>query len=362
MIDNTLKIVSSSNLVFKLFANCVPVKGARRSMIYDLGRNEYCFIPNALYEILIRFEGKTISYVKDYYNENESIIDDYFNFLIDNEFIFWCKNDDLSCFPSLNLFWDYPAIITNVIIQMYSKNKLDLNQIFIELSALGCKHYAIHFKNTTKINFIEKILKITKNYPLRSIDFYIPYSKEFDNINLLKKICDDNFTVSKILVYRSSLNEYLYSVNKVSGNIIFTSQKDIFRKNISRSSFVVNTNTFTEAQKYNLFFNRKLIISSIGYVTNSISQKRVKWDFRNRSLLEIIQNEEYKQKWFVNKDLIKICRDCEYRYMCVDSRDPIRINESNWFYKDECGYNPYIAKWYDETDFLNVTEWSNQNL
>ena len=47
-------------LPFKLFANCIPVKGINRSTICDLQRGNYDFIPNDLYEILKFQEGKTI--------------------------------------------------------------------------------------------------------------------------------------------------------------------------------------------------------------------------------------------------------------------------------------------------------------
>ncbi|HEY4572343.1 MAG TPA: hypothetical protein VIJ26_00200 [Thermoanaerobaculia bacterium] len=38
--------------VFQLFACCLPVKGARRSLLCDVQRQAFQFIPNGLYEIL----------------------------------------------------------------------------------------------------------------------------------------------------------------------------------------------------------------------------------------------------------------------------------------------------------------------
>jgi hypothetical protein len=48
----------------------------------------------------------------------------------------------------------------------------------------------------------------------------------------------------------------------------------------------------------------------------------------------------------VFKDEIAICKDCEYRYMCVDSRLPLYQNEDNlWVLEGECNYNPYTSEW-----------------
>ena len=71
--------MNSKSQYFKLFADCIPVKGKRRSIIYDLTRNIYKYIPNDLYEILITFEGKTIEHVKNHFDKKNSlVIDEYF--------------------------------------------------------------------------------------------------------------------------------------------------------------------------------------------------------------------------------------------------------------------------------------------
>jgi hypothetical protein len=43
--------------------------------------------------------------------------------------------------------------------------------------------------------------------------------------------------------------------------------------------------------------------------------------------------------------------------MCVDSRSPIKIDDNQWKFNTECHYNPYIAKWKDEEDYITVEEW-----
>ena len=80
------------NEYFKLFANCVPVRGAKRSVIYDLQKEDYSFIPNVLYEILIKYKDYTIKEIKKRYNnEYDNIIDEYFNFLTKKNMVFYVR-------------------------------------------------------------------------------------------------------------------------------------------------------------------------------------------------------------------------------------------------------------------------------
>jgi hypothetical protein len=85
----------NQNIPFKLFSCCFPVKGFSRSIICDTQRNSYDFIPNSLYNILIKYDGDTIAEIKSNYNHKfDNIIDDYFIFLQKKEYIFFTKEPD----------------------------------------------------------------------------------------------------------------------------------------------------------------------------------------------------------------------------------------------------------------------------
>ena len=51
---------------------------------------------------------------------------------------------------------------------------------------------------------------------------------------------------------------------------------------------------------------------------------------------------------------------CEHRHMCVDSRTPLK-GKCFYFFKHECKYNPYIAKWQGEEGYITVEEWREKN-
>ena len=56
------------SIPFSLFASCIPVKGISRSIICDLQRTNYVFIPNSLYDLITDHHHKTIRSIKEFYN------------------------------------------------------------------------------------------------------------------------------------------------------------------------------------------------------------------------------------------------------------------------------------------------------
>ena len=76
----------NSDTPFKLFENCLIFKGYGRSVIIDTGREKFYLIPNDLYDILKKCDGKRINDVLEKYQKhNDLTVKEYFNFLIKNE-------------------------------------------------------------------------------------------------------------------------------------------------------------------------------------------------------------------------------------------------------------------------------------
>ena len=117
-----------SKEVFKLVQNCIPVRGAQQSLICDLHRKTYHPIPNDLYGILTEHEGKTVQKIKSIYNNKyDVIIDDYFEFLLEKEYIFFTTTPDW--FPKMELQFHYPFEISNAIIDRNKNSTYDLCEV-----------------------------------------------------------------------------------------------------------------------------------------------------------------------------------------------------------------------------------------
>ena len=41
---------------------------------------------------------------------------------------------------------------------------------------------------------------------------------------------------------------------------------------------------------------------------------------------------------------------------CIDNRTPYQRSEKEWYHKEPCNYNPYLAKWEHEEGFVSLAD------
>ena len=64
-------------------------------------------------------------------------------------------------------------------------------------------------------------------------------------------------------------------------------------------------------------------------------------------LSDVLNHPELKKYWNINKDKIAICKDCEYRYVCIDCRAFVENPTDQYSKPLKCGYDPYKGEWFD---------------
>lgn len=137
---------------------------------------------------------------------------------------------------------------------------------------------------------------------------------------------------------------------RIDGGPFFQNKKE-------KQHFTSSINLFSESKKYNTYFNKKLYIHKNGEIRNAPETKDCIENINNIQNFDFIASSKELQKfWEVHKGLCDICKHCEFRYMCVDSRLPIKRNEKEWYFETECNYNPYIAKWQNEEGYKTLSE------
>jgi SPASM domain peptide maturase of grasp-with-spasm system len=149
------------------------------------------------------------------------------------------------------------------------------------------------------------------------------------------------------------------------GNVAYTMQTIKSPKdcdNNSSSHFNVSVQLYTEAQNHNSYFNRKIAIDTNGNIKNCSASENIHGNVKTDKIDSIIESSAFQKLWFVKKDEIEICKDCEFRYMCIDSRIPIKNQEGVWYHEKECNYNPYIAKWKSELGYITIKEFKQTEI
>ena len=101
---------------------------------------------------------------------------------------------------------------------------------------------------------------------------------------------------------------------------------------------------FERCQDYHPCMGGILTISSDGnvYVCRAMREKSL-GNVVDTNLSEIMRNRKKEIKKFWNLTRVKIdpCRDCEYRYSCMDCR----AIEEDVYYTNLCSYDPHTGEW-----------------
>lgn len=330
-------------MTFRLYANCLPVRGARRSVLCDVQRQRYSFIPNQLYTILVDLRGRTVDEIKAVYaHSHNSVIDSYFEFLLSNGYGFY--SDEPGVFPELDLSWAHPAVITNAIVDVDAGSCHDYAALFKELHAFRC--YALQLRMFTRVAMDDlcKILDETNATSLRSIDLLLQHSGEFEE-DRLSELCTRYQTIDQIALW-SSPCERLTVLKPLGVRVIF------HRGHINSGCcgqvhpayFSVNIAHFTEALHHNSCLNRKISICADGDIRVCPSIPPSLGNIKTTTLGAVLGDERLMALWGITKDAVEVCRDCEFRYICTDCR-AYTVGSSPTGKPKKCSYDPYTAKW-----------------
>jgi len=332
---------------FALFACCVPVRGARRSVICDLQRQSLHFIPNGLYEILTEHRGKTTAAVKEHYaHEADEEIDEYFDFLLREELGFWC--DDPESFPDLDLSWDPPERITNAILDVDAGSAHDYPAILRQLDDLGCKALEARFFHACRLGDLTALLAAAEGGRLRSIELLAGWGEELVP-PALEGLAAAYQRLSGIVVHSAPpWRQHRWTVERLGTAMEYVTERIDSPRccgKIHPGQLVVNLETFAEARQFNSCLNRKVAIDARGEIRNCPSLPRSFGNVREVSLHSALAHRDFPALWAINKDQIAVCKDCELRYVCTDCRAYLSEGAGLYSKPATCTYDPYTATW-----------------
>jgi SPASM domain peptide maturase of grasp-with-spasm system len=331
--------------VFRLYACCILVRGARRSTICDLQRQTYHLVPNGLYDILTRFHGCSLDEIKRCFDSSEhETIEEYFEFLGRNELGFWC--DEPACFPVMDLGWEAPERITNAIIDTGPESSHDYGAILDQLNDLGCRALLMRWFCFASFDRLDSILTLAWAGRLRSIDLIMPYGEEWSDSGI-EKLCRAHRRITSIWLHSAP---QVRSASVLSGTVPLMWRTQVVTSEmhcgeVRPEYFVININSFAESQKLNSCLNRKIGVDRYGEVRNCPAMGQSFGNVKDTSLQSVVLRKDFTNIWEINKDQIEICKDCEFRYICTDCRALIRDQSDRYSKPSKCTYDPYSAEW-----------------
>ncbi|HEX6746216.1 MAG TPA: grasp-with-spasm system SPASM domain peptide maturase [Longimicrobium sp.] len=335
----------SRRRVFRLFACCVPVRGARRSTICDLQRERYDLIPNGLYDILQHYTDHTLEEIRaDFPAQAHATLDEYFAFLVKQEYGFWC--DDPDAFPALDLSWERPERVTNAIIDVDERSRHDWGSLLRQLDGLGCQALQLRFFRPVSVSEMDAVLAHTSSGRLRSVELLLPHDAGWTD-RALEDLCLRHQRVMGVTVH-SAPETRTERVGGLDTPIFHREERVDSHAHcgaVAPEWFSPSLEGFAEATRFNSCLNRKLSIDAAGEIRNCPSLPRSFGNAAHTRLDEALEHPAFRELWAITKDQVETCRDCEFRYVCTDCRAWVRDPADRLSKPSGCSYDPYAARW-----------------
>jgi SPASM domain peptide maturase of grasp-with-spasm system len=340
---------------FSLHSNCILVKGAKRSVVCDLFRNNIQPIPNDLYDLFENDKFLNLEHLFERFSnqDDKDVVSEYIDFLVKEDYGCYFKKDYSIFFTELNTEFKIPSLITNCIIDFKDCDSLYLKKVVDRILDLQIINVEFRFFcDKFDLNDLKMLYSVVNQTAFKHISLIIPYNKSYHLIDF-EYI---TFRFNNIVIYASESDEIVENKN----SILFYVKNLISIKScgiVLSKYFSSNVQTFSESQHHNTCLNRKISIDKDGYIRNCPSMPQHFGNIKDTTLEEALEHPDFKKYWNVNKDMIAVCKDCEFRHVCTDCR---AYTERTNFEGDldlskplKCGYNPYTNEW---------AEWSTNPL
>jgi SPASM domain peptide maturase of grasp-with-spasm system len=342
-----------------VFSDCVPVKGAVASAIYDLTRGTITTFPSEYHPLFESFRTQRLRQILDGFSEEDQAnVRDFLEFLSSNEYM--TLVDDLAPFPEIPSSFDAAGSIDNAIVDVRSHHH-DYRKIVAGLDALGCRHLQVRSYSTLfGLAHLEELAGLCRGTSIQSLEAVLHHEPALSDDDYVRTV-SANRIVAGLIVHSADRDRRIrvdYGTSGTSAALVAVEIAMTRRKMesgadcgaISRRELLVpSTRTVNELRLFNGCLNRKLSIDEGGHVRNCPAMERAFGHHQAVALAEVATSSAFQRAWKLRKDEIQVCRDCAYRYACTDCRAFLEHPEAEDSKPLKCGYDPYTDSWADWT-------------
>lgn len=336
--------------VFKLYANCKVVEGARRSVVCDLWHGRYDFIPNMLAFLLKEHEEMSLEEIKAHYeHEHHEVIEEYYDFLLMNGYGFYTTEPHL--FPALPEAYKYPGRISNAIIDIDRQSGHDFAGIFSQLDALGCSAVQLRAYDACTPQQWQDVMEELLETRIADVTVLSPYIHDINEQDWVQLV-NTYPRISSLALHGAPENK----VTETPAQVPLTFCQETITDDthcglVHPAFFSINTETYTEARMANSCLNGKISVDKKGMICNCPSLPERYGNVKDIPLAAALAQQDFDRYDRITKDNVSVCSDCEFRYICTDCRaftqDKTSGTESPKEYGKpaKCQYDPYTATW-----------------
>ena len=346
----------SKPLYFRFWSNCILIKGYSKSILYDMFRCRSVNVSSFFYNCYERYANIPVRDIAGDYSfmERRGYLKmiDYF---IKNDF--GILVDDVDTLPPISMEYDTPYLATNVIVETNSDIYFNrLIQILNILSYEKIQALQINDYGHLSLQQFQQISESLRSSSIEAVHIYSRYSESYTQKQL--SFMHDNRRLRQITLMESPIDKKMDDDSFVQGTVLFVRNVIDYSNcgNIGKKYFVTAQPFIIEAHTCNTCLNRKVCINIDGEVKNCPLMSESYGNIFQQPIRVIVEKDDFKKKWYLNKTMIDVCKDCEYRYFCTDCRHFVKDKKNIYSQPAKCNYNPYIAKWSDEDGYISVEE------
>ena len=321
----------SNNNVLHIFSNIVFTKGANRTFVLDMQHSKFYFVPNSMCEFIKEYNHKTFDEIfSDFSADEYNIVADYLDFLQSNLIGAFLPSECVGNFLDFSLKYQSPYLFENAVIDI--DNDFDIT-IIEYLDKVAIPYIQIRFLD--RVN--SQLLNILEDLSFVSVQIVVK------NIEFREKILQKYPKISSVFVYECPQKRVRKCYEK---NVYYRTNSNFECKGkISKKTFSVNAAHVCLSKNCNSCLYKKISIDKNGEIKNCPSMKRSYGNIATTELKELLNNPEFTKLWYITKDKVEVCKDCEFRNICTDCRCFL-TDETNIFSKPKnCSYDPYTNKW-----------------
>ncbi|MGE0568121.1 MAG: grasp-with-spasm system SPASM domain peptide maturase [Bacteroidia bacterium] len=337
-----------SGLYLKLFANCKLVNGAKKSIICDLILNRYYNVYEFEKAILFASNKCDLHDISIKFNDSELVkLKSFIEFLVSDNWAF--LTDEPNSFPEISMQFEFPLTFSNAIIDYCGDSDYNLEVAINKIDEAGCRALQLRFFDNVSISFLLTLFRRINEIGIFYVELLLNVFPKAKNESLVE-LFKSNGRLRNVFVFNQQFNssKEISSENITYGVLHLRKNKmqdESFCGQVSKERFVSNIPFYTESQNFNSCLNRKISIDKFGAVKNCPSMKFGYGKIENVDIEKLVQKKGFKKYWNINKDKVSICKDCEFRYICMDCR-AYTVDENDLYSKPKkCNYDPYKGLW-----------------
>lgn len=329
---------------FSYFPNCPLVEGASYSAFYDL-RNS----------AIIRFPSQLLPRLHALRDADRATIDSSVHYPELAELAETLIDLGVASYTSRRSPWieigkyEAESLPTHALVDVGPRHH-NYPALFATLGDVGCEFIQIRFfELPLHDQEIRLIAEAARHASLRGVEIIAPFVG-LEVLSWLALSLKESPQISGITLHSASPSARSNDVQLETGQHIrfqtkrLGSSEDCGR--ISQESICAPTvSSFRRLQVSNGCHAGKVGIDVNGHIRNCPASKHSFGLISETELGDVVRSASFQSTWWVTKDAIEGCKDCEFRYACTDCRAFTAGDDVKTAKPAKCGYDPYVGAW-----------------